>query len=124
MKKYIFYVSTIERIVDMTTFDRIKKLAKEHGMTLNEVNDKAGLGKRSIYRWKYKDPSYTSLKKVAKVLGVTPDQLTDQNTDLDSDDQEMLALFRKSTDGMTEEEKEKFKQSFVKLLKVAKDLNS
>lgn len=108
----------------MTTFDRIKKLAKEYGMTLNEVNDKAGLGKRSIYRWKYKDPSYTSLKKVAKVLGVTPDQLTDQNTDLDSDDQEMLALFRKSTDGMTEEEKEKFKQSFVKLLKVAKDLNS
>ena len=41
-----------------------------------------------------------------------------------SDDEEMLALFRKSTDGMTEDEKEKFKRSFVKLLKVAKDLNS
>ncbi len=108
----------------MTTFDNIKKLAKEHGMSLAELNDKAGLGKRTIYRWRTDSPSYTSLAKVAKVLGVTPDQLTDQNTDLDSDDQEMLALFRKSTDGMTEDEKEKFKRSFVKLLKVAKDLNS
>ena len=108
----------------MTTFDNIKKLAKEHGMSLAELNDKAGLGKRTIYRWRTDNPSYTSLAKVAKVLGVTPDQLTDQNTELDSDDQEMLALFRKSTYGMTEEEKEKFKQSFVKLLKVAKDLNS
>lgn len=108
----------------MTTFDRIKKLAKDHGMTLNEVNDKAGLGTRSIYRWKYTNPSYTSLKKVAKVFGVTPDQLTEQNNNLDSDDEEMLALFRKSTEGMTEDEKEKFKRSFVKLLKVAKDLNS
>ena len=108
----------------MTTFDNIKKLAKEHGMSWAELNDKAGLGKRTIYRWRTDNPSYTSLAKVAKVLGVTPDQLTDQNTELDSDDQEMLALFRKSTDGMTEEEKEKFKQSFVKLLKVAKDLNS
>lgn len=46
----------------MTTFERIKKLAKEHGMTLNEVNDKANLGTRSIYRWKYTEPSYNSLK--------------------------------------------------------------
>lgn len=53
----------------MTTFERIKKLAKEHGMTIAEVNDRAGLGKNSLYNWKYQKPSYESLKKVADVLG-------------------------------------------------------
>ena len=42
-------MSMIERIVDMTTFERIKKLAKDHGMTIAEVNEKAGLGKNSLY---------------------------------------------------------------------------
>ena len=35
----------------MTTFERIKKLAKDHGMTIAEVNEKAGLGKNSLYNW-------------------------------------------------------------------------
>lgn len=67
----------------MTTFERIKKLAKDHGMTLNEVNDKANLGTRSIYRWKYTEPSYNSLKKVARVFNMTPDELTGASTDKD-----------------------------------------
>lgn len=70
----------------MTTFERIKKLAKEHGMTLNELNDKANLGTRSIYRWKYTEPSYASLKKVAHVFGMTPDELTGATTDSSKDD--------------------------------------
>ena len=41
----------------MTTFERIKKLAKDHGMTIAEVNEKAGLGKNSLYNWKYQKPS-------------------------------------------------------------------
>ena len=65
----------------MTTFERIKNLAKEHGMSLNEVNEKANLGTRSIYRWKYKEPSYTSLKKVAKVFNMTPDELAGNSSD-------------------------------------------
>ena len=59
----------------MTTFERIKKLAKDHGMTIAEVNEKAGLGKNSLYNWKYQKPSYENLKKVADVLGTTPDKL-------------------------------------------------
>ncbi len=74
-------MSTIERIVDMTTFERIKKLAKDHGMTIAEVNQKAGLGKNSLYNWKYQKPSYESLKKVADVLGTTPDFLNGVTSD-------------------------------------------
>ena len=74
-------MSAIERIVDMTTFERIKKLAKDHGMTIAEVNEKAGLGKNSLYNWKYQKPSYESLKKVADVLGTTPDFLNGVTSD-------------------------------------------
>ena len=35
----------------MTTVERIKKLAKERGLTLQQVAEKAGIGINSIYRW-------------------------------------------------------------------------
>lgn len=64
----------------MTAFDRIKKLAREHGLTLIEVNDKAGLGTRTIYHWKNQIPKSDSLTAVAKVLHTSADYLLG-NTD-------------------------------------------
>lgn len=59
----------------MTTFERIKKIAKKRKMSLLELNEKAKLGKNVIYGWKTKDPNTESLKKVADVLGVSVDYL-------------------------------------------------
>lgn len=59
----------------MTTFERIKKLAKQHGYTLTALNDKAGLGTNTIYHWKDKTPGTDNLSKVARVLGVSTDYL-------------------------------------------------
>lgn len=59
----------------MTTFERIKNIAKKRGLTLTQLNDKAGLGTNSIYHWKSKKPSLDNLQKVANVLGVTVDYL-------------------------------------------------
>ena len=59
----------------MTTFERIKQLAKKRGYTLSALNDKAGLGTNSIYHWRNKTPSTQSLNKVATVLGVSADYL-------------------------------------------------
>lgn len=70
---FIFYEKG--RNAYMTTFERIKIIAKEKGMSLLEVNSKANLGKNVIYGWKSKDPNTESLKKVAKVLGVSTDRL-------------------------------------------------
>lgn len=60
----------------MTTFERIKKLAKKRHLTLVEVNDRANLGTRTIYHWKDKQPSNNNLAAVAKVLNTTTDYLT------------------------------------------------
>ena len=59
----------------MNVLDRIKELAKRRGLSLVEVNDKAGLGKMSIYHWKTRKPTAENLQKVADVLGVTTDYL-------------------------------------------------
>lgn len=123
----------------MTVYSRIKKVADLRGISLRQVALQSGLkSANAIYR--YKDgiePRRPTLEAIAHTLNTTPEYLLGETDDwqkhdvtpeqelgLDKDDEEMLALFRKSTDGMTEEEKEKFKRSFVKLLKVAKDLNS
>lgn len=63
----------------MTLFEKIKTLAKKQGLSLLEVNDKAGLGKYSIYNWRKKDPTIDNLKKVANVLHTSIDNLLDDN---------------------------------------------
>lgn len=59
----------------MTTIERIKKISKERGWSLQKVAEKAGIGINSIYRWNTKTPSTASLQAVAKVLGVSVDYL-------------------------------------------------
>lgn len=59
----------------MIAFERIKKLAKQKHLSLVEINDKAGLGTRTIYHWNKTKPSNDNLKAVAKVLNTTTDYL-------------------------------------------------
>lgn len=59
----------------MTMFEKIKKIAKERGYSLTQVNDKAGLKTNVIYSWKTKMPSADKLQAVANVLGVSVDFL-------------------------------------------------
>ena len=65
---------------NMTTFERIKKLAKNQHLTLSKVNDMSGIGTNSIYRWKNQTPTSDNLQKVAKVLHTSTDYLLG-NTD-------------------------------------------
>ena len=79
--------------LDMTAFERIKKLANKRGLSLIEVNDKAGLGTRTIYHWKNKVPKSDSLTAVAKVLHTSADYLlgnTDDPSPVSKDDKHPL----------------------------------
>lgn len=95
MYKYKFceYFCHIILELDMTAFERIKKLAKKRGLSLIEVNDEAGLGTRSIYHWKSKVPKSNSLTAVAKVLHTSADYLlgnTDDPSAVTKDDKHPL----------------------------------
>ncbi|GAK31867.1 transcriptional regulator [Weissella oryzae SG25] len=72
------------REVDMTTFERIKKISKEQGYSsLRVLSEKAGLGTNAIYQWKNKIPRTDNLQAVADILNVSVDYLlgnTDEKT--------------------------------------------
>ncbi|MBS0950547.1 helix-turn-helix transcriptional regulator [Weissella minor] len=59
----------------MTLFERVKETSKNRGWSLAETSKKAGLGQRTLYQWKDKQPSADKLKSVADVLGVSVDYL-------------------------------------------------
>ncbi|WP_419154911.1 helix-turn-helix domain-containing protein [Weissella minor] len=64
----------------MTLFERTKQTAQEKGLTLRELEKRAGLGEKSIYSWKKYTPRGSNMQKVADVLGVSVDYLLG-NTD-------------------------------------------
>lgn len=56
-------------------YKNIKKYAKEKGMTIKEVECRAGLTENCVYKWKDHSPTVRGLQKVANVLEVTMDEL-------------------------------------------------
>lgn len=87
----------------MTLFDKIKKISKERGYSIAEVERKAGISTNYLYQWKKREPSPKSLASVAKVLGVSVDYLlgtddkpstTNEPVDLDKAlSEEGMAMF-------------------------------
>lgn len=63
------------RNVDMTTFEIIKKLAKKHDKSLQQVAIDLGFSSNLFYRWKTSEPKARDLEKVADYFGVSVDYL-------------------------------------------------
>ena len=78
---YYFVVYPLKG-TEMTLFERVKSLAKTRGMSLNQVAEKAGLGEKTIYKWKKQDPRTETLAKVADVLGVSVSYLIGENVNV------------------------------------------
>lgn len=64
----------------MAVYDRIKEAAKHRGLTLLQVTEKAGLGEKTLYKWKNNEPGADKLNTVASILHVSVDYLLG-NTD-------------------------------------------
>lgn len=56
-------------------YGNIQRLAIEQGMSISELEKKAGLSKATISKWKKSNPTVDNLKAVAKVLRVKVDKL-------------------------------------------------
>lgn len=130
-------------MVDMTTFDRLKKLCDEQKISIMELEEKLGFGKNSLYGWKKKIPNGANLQKVADYFDVSVDYLlgrTDKKRyyDLTEKDEETIqkelqrmlnnlssnsgyAAFDGSTlDELDEEDKELLIASLEQSLRIAK----
>lgn len=88
----------------MTPFDRLKKLADKQGLSVNEVEEKVGLGKNTLYSWKKKTPSGTNLTKIADYFNVTTDYLlgrTDTPQFTRKDERDVQKILTDMTEGLS-----------------------
>lgn len=61
-------------------FFKVLKIAKEKGLSISKLERLAGLSKGAISKWKTASPTVENLQAVAKVLGMTVDELLNYNT--------------------------------------------
>ena len=94
----------------MTTFERIKLLAKKQGKSLNKVEEDLGYGKNVLYRLKTSNPSAERLQEIADYFHVSVDYLLgrteEPNITADQPSMAKQVMMRMDTDGATEEELE------------------
>lgn len=57
------------------TFERIKELAKKRGFSLNQVEEKLGYSKNTLYSLKRQKVSSDRLQEIADYFGVSTDYL-------------------------------------------------
>lgn len=65
----------------MTTFERIKELARKQGKSLNKVEEELGYGKNVLYRLKNSNPSAERLQEIADYFNVSVDYLLGREDD-------------------------------------------
>ena len=78
--------------------EKIQKLRKEKGLTLDQLADRTGSSKSYIWELENKNPprpSADKLSKIAKELGVTMDYLLDQEQKISEADATDEMFYRK-----------------------------
>lgn len=56
--------------------DKIKLIAHEKRISLNKLEQEAGMSKGAIWKWTTVPKSVVTLKRIASILGVSIDDLT------------------------------------------------
>ena len=68
----------------MTLVDRIREVGRHKSLSLDDIGEQCGLGKKSLYKWDQSSPAVDKVKKVADLLHVSVDfLLTGENATSD-----------------------------------------
>ncbi|MHC3648930.1 helix-turn-helix domain-containing protein [Streptococcus suis] len=117
-----------------STFEIVKELCRKQGISLNQLEERLGLGKNSLYGLKRNQPSAERLQEIADYFNVSTDYLlgrtdnpriaSDEQNDpaVDNLTQQAIVMFRKETEGLSESEKERFNVALAGLMKTARQL--
>ena len=62
----------------LNLYEVICQISKEKNISINQLEERAGLSTGSIYKWKTVSPTVKNLKKVAEVLETTVDSLLEK----------------------------------------------
>lgn len=114
----------------MTILDRIRSLANDRKVTLAELERSLNFSNGSLRKWETSTPSGDKIEKVADYFNVSVDYLLGRtknpyasNEDLmNTQELETLIMFRKETEDMTDDEKERFNKAIFSMFKNARAL--
>lgn len=114
----------------MTILDRIRTLANDKKVTLAELERKLNFSNGSLRKWDTSTPSGDKIEKVADyfkvsvdyLLGRTKNPYTSNGDLMNTQELETLIMFRKETEDMTDDEKERFNKALSTMMKNARDL--
>lgn len=108
----------------MDLAEHLKTLRKQAKMTQAQVAKAIEISQQGYAYWEQgkKRPSYDNLVKIAKLFNISVDTLISNKTNDDIDLSEVELLFRSTSDGMSNEEKEVFKQELLHFMKERKKL--
>lgn len=115
------------------TFDRIKELAQKQGLSINLLEEKLGYSRNTIYNLKNSKPSTERISEIADYFNVSTDYLLGRTDnpriasdasiiDTDPIEEQTLVMFRKETEDMSDDEKERFNKALSRMMKTARDL--
>jgi putative transcriptional regulator len=104
--------------------ERLKKLRKQAQLTQVDVAEKLGISQPAYASWErgIKKPTQENLVKIAKLFNASIDTLVSNDKTDDVDLSEVELLFRTTSNGMSNEEKEVFKQELLQFMKERKKL--
>ncbi|WP_018934497.1 helix-turn-helix domain-containing protein [Gracilibacillus lacisalsi] len=106
----------------MTTLERIKKLCKEHSISVKILEERLDFPNNTIYQWKSRTPGLDKIQKVADYFNVSVDYLLGRTNKKRLDEPETLAAHHEGEDWTEEEleEIEEFKR-FVAMRREARN---
>ncbi|HEM3097366.1 helix-turn-helix domain-containing protein [Streptococcus suis] len=116
------------------TFEKIKELADKQGISLNQLEEKLGFSRNTIYNMKKSTPNVERVSKIADYFNVSTDFLlgrTDNpriasdetaGSNISSAETQLLAAFRNQTHNMTEEDKIRFNKAIESMMVTAKTI--
>ena len=104
--------------------ERLKTLRKQAQLTQVDVAEKLGISQPAYASWErgVKKPTQENLVKIAKLFNVSVDTLVSNDKTDDIGLSEVELLFRTTSNGMSNEEKEVFKQELLQFMEERKKL--
>jgi len=104
--------------------ERLKNLRKQAHLTQVDVAEKLGISQPAYASWErgVKKPTQENLVKIAKLFNASIDTLVSNDKTDGIDLSEVELLFRTTSDGMSNEEKEVFKQELLQFMMERKKL--
>lgn len=102
--------------------ERLKELRKQAHLTQVELASKLGIVQSSYADWERgkKKPTQDNLVKIAQILNVSVDYLVGNSEEKADELDNIELLFRMSSKGLTDEEKEIFRKELIEFMEERK----